>query len=270
MSAEFSERGLGLVRDEVRTYGRKLSDVAAYAAPAGPTVTRNRDVWAPKAWDQKRSNQCVGFSGARAQSMALAAALSKDPGARLDPNDVTEYSPTFGWWNAKDAGDKPYNVGVTITSYVRAAKSYGQAMREIAPFEVSKDDYVTRYGVRPSAAAYENASRHQLLDSLRVDDGDVAGILAAIDAGYPAQFGYPIFESFEDTGSDGIVKPHAGKFRGWHAMVFWDLDVINGKQYAVALNSWGAGFGKSGWLHFDVDALARTSDVWVYTQQEMV
>ena len=262
------DRGLGFVDDDPRhdlhdKYALKFAG-AAWQASA---VSKNRDVYLAVTRDQEQCNGCVGFSARLAQQIAEAMARKADG---MDPRDTPELSPFFAWYNSRGDADKTLNVGAQIREADTMAKRYGVCLDGAWPFEEVEGDYKRRLAIKPPAAAYEQAARHQLLDAYRIPDGDVGGIQASLLAGHPVQFGFPVYDSFFDTPTDtGLVRyPWAGPFAGLHAVTAQDCDVVMAKDGAWIQNSWSNHFGKMGWCFFPVAALATAKDIWAYTQSE--
>lgn len=57
---------------------------------------------------------------------------------------------------------------------------------------------------------------------------------------------YPIYNSFYNTGSNGIVPIPSGSIHGNHMMTIIGWIVIDNVEYWVILNSWGSNWGKNG------------------------
>lgn len=257
----FADRGLGLHLDDPR-YDLVDKRLRISAAPPGLIVTKNRDKWLAPIKDQKRSNGCVGFSGSTAIAWAEFLATGKTPPL---------YSPLFGWALARGVyGDWDRNVGCMIRDFALVARTYGICSEDRWPFEDRvAGDYLARLGT-PSLEAYEEAARHQTLGDFVIGDGDTDGMKDALDRGFGFQFGFPVYESFDDTPADGVATADSGQLRGWHAVYCWDADVINGKQYFWCDNSWGTTFGKAGRFALSESQMRKVQDVRVYTKMEIV
>lgn len=259
---DFSTHGLGCHLDDPtldafdHKYGVTL-------VGAEPRVTHNRDAFMPRIKDQRRSNGCVGFSGATALEQAEFRATNRKP---------PEYSPLFGWYNARDVeGSAGMNVGCTIRDYAEQAKRKGVCSEDRLPFaESTSDDYLVRLANRPSALAYEEAERHQVLETYVWADADVTAAYDALSRGYGFQTAFPVFASFFDTPASGIVAPWSGPLAGWHAVYIIDADVVNGVAGFWVINSWGIHFGKGGLFFISLDQYKRHQDNRVYSKLEVL
>jgi hypothetical protein len=60
-----------------------------------------------------------------------------------------------------------------------------------------------------------------------------------------------VYESFYNTGSDGIVSPNSGTYYGRHAMIAHGWYIIDGKPYIYGQNSWSEQWGKGGFWYID-------------------
>lgn len=261
MSIPLNERGFGRFPDDPRFDHLDVRLARKASVGAGPIVTRNRDRYLAPIADQLQSNGCVGFSGRTAMMWAEFNATGKNP---------PKFSPMFGWAETRRAqGDLAYNVGCTIRGYGQVAKSFGICSEDAWPFE--PDSWRAELSVRPSALAYAEASRHQILADYVVPDGDPAGFHDAHVRGLGVQLAIPVYESFFDTPHDtGVAPEPAGRLVGWHAVYSYDSDVVDGKQGAWCDNSWGEDFGKGGRFFLSDAWLRRTEDNHVKTKVEVL
>lgn len=258
----FRERGRGLHLDDPRL--DPLDRRYGVRAGAGALqVSKNRDRFLPETKDQRRSNACVGFSGALALEALEFAVTGKVP---------PKYSPMFGWYNARAAiGQQGVNSGCTIRDYAECAKRYGVCSEDREPFNLEKlDDYLVRLSHRPSAASYEEAERHQILESYALPDGDLEAAGDALVRGYGFQTAFPVYDSFFDTPATGIVPKWLGNLSGWHAVYAIDIDRVDGVWGLWMVNSWGKDFGKGGQFFISQEMYARFQDSRVYSKVEVL
>jgi hypothetical protein len=52
---------------------------------------------------------------------------------------------------------------------------------------------------------------------------------------------------------------------GYHEMTVWGWDVVNGKEYFYAANSWGADWGNKGFCYLDYDDIKIVNDVLAFS-----
>jgi C1A family cysteine protease len=142
--------------------------------------------------------------------------------------------------------------------------------KEGAPHETLWPYTISKFAIKPSAAAYKDALKHravlyqrltQTLDQLR-------GCLAA---GYPFVFGFSVYESFETqavakTGKVPMPKSKE-KQLGGHAVLAVGYDGPS-KRFIVR-NSWSTAWGLQGYFTMPYDYLTDgnlADDFWTIKQ----
>lgn len=231
------------------------------SAPIGNTITQNRDVFDPPRRAQMKSNYCVRFAMCRALEHAeVKGGLPYIP-----------FSPLFLGWHDAMQGDQGLNTGTQIYLSAAAANRYGVCSEDGYPWQKSAaDDYLVRMRQRPPDDMYPEAERHQVVNSYRINDGNVGTMLDVLRRGFGFVFGMPLFTSFYDTGDDGIVNNTSGRLEGWHAMYGLDADVVGGVQGVWVDNSWSEVFGKEGRVFLNVGEISRFKDIRVVTGVEQL
>lgn len=194
-------------------------------------TTENSDSFHPPRRKQKRSNFCVRF--------AMCRALEHAESRIGKPYDA--YSPLFLAWHDAMQGDQGENVGTQIYLSAQAAHAIGICSEDLYPFEIMPEDYLARMRSRPNSETYVEAERHQIVESFRIADGNIAEMLGALGKGFGFVFGMPLRQSFFDStqGDGGVVDNSGGAILGYHAMYGIDARVVNGKQFIVVDGSWG-------------------------------
>jgi len=131
---------------------------------------------------------------------------------------------------------------------------------------------IDRFADEPPKAAYTDADKHQAIRYLRVNQtlNQLKGCLAA---GYPFVFGFSVYSSFEssDVAQTGHVPmPRAGeKNLGGHAVLAVGYEENN--QRFIVRNSWGRGWGMSGYFTMPYPYLLQSSlsrDFWTIRRVE--
>lgn len=198
---------------------------------AGTFETDNRALFNPPRRNQKKSNFCVRFAMDRALRHLAARKKQKD----------IPFSPLFMAWNDAMPGDQGYNVGTQIYLSAQAATKYGVCSDDAYPFEISPDDYLTRMKWRPNGEAYREAERHQMTESLRIENGDWLMMAATLQRGIGFVFGMPIRESalkVMNPAKGGIIDNSGGKIIAYHAMYVIDAKIVGGQQHVEIDGSW--------------------------------
>jgi len=76
-----------------------------------------------------------------------------------------------------------------------------------------------------------------------------------------------VYDSFYNTGKNGIVATPSGSNNGGHAMIAIGWKVINGKTYIIVLNSWGTDWADNGLCYIDNDSYKFT-EIWAVVDQK--
>lgn len=224
-------------------------------------ITHNRDTYAPTAMDQRRSNGCVSGSGGYVHAYTEAKARRIMPAPR---------SFLFGWYYARPRTDRKSNVGCQLRDFWTVARTLGLPSEDAWPSDRDGADLLARASLEPSPESLEEAARWQTTQDLVIADKDTQGIASALMAGHVVHTSRPVYESFYDVGPDGIVPRALGRQIGWHAEAWWDIDIINGRAYAVVCGTYGTGFGKLGWYYLDLLAFGPyTADTHVAIAGEL-
>ena len=153
-------------------------------------------------------------------------------------------------------GNPFQDVGSSLSTIAWVLQNIGVAPEGNGPGEMP---YTGAMQGAVSAAVLANAKKHEATQELRLDAADesttITNIKAAIapnsviQSSYPVMYGYTVFESFFNTGSDGNMPAPSGGVAGGHANVFIAYDDNHTGNYDgskgafLSKNSWGTGFG---------------------------
>lgn len=132
------------------------------------------------------------------------------------------------------------DAGARIRDGIKSVATIGDCPEPTWPYDVAK------FAVKPPSAAYSQATKYKTVSYQRVarDLNQMKGCLAE---GYPFVYGISVYSSFPmQTATGAIPMPGPGDtLDGGHAMLAVGYE-DNGQSFIVR-NSWGAGWGKSGY-----------------------
>jgi len=189
----------------------------------------------PPVYDQGELGSCT----ANAIGAAFEFGLMKQ-------NSTADFSPArlFIYYNER-VMEHTVNVdnGAEIRDGMKSLNSQGVCPEKMLPYDI------TKFAVKPSAACFKEALKHQALSYHRVTrtTDQMKGCLAE---GYPFVFGFSVYDAFE---SDTVAK--SGKLNlpkkteqcvGGHAVMAVGYD-DTAKRFIVR-NSWGADWGMAGYF----------------------
>lgn len=151
----------------------------------------------------------------------------------------------YQYYNSRSLmGTVGQDSGATLRLALKAAAGWGFCAEDMCPYDI------TSFTVKPSAAAYAEGRKHKLsmfqYARVQQDSRHLKNVLAL---GMPVVFGFTVYESFEQVGSDGVVPipTQQESVLGGHAVCIVGYDDTKlGGCFEVA-NSWGAGWGDSGY-----------------------
>ena len=99
-------------------------------------------------------------------------------------------------------------------------------------------------------------------------DGNEAAMAACLAEGYPFTYGFAVYRSFWDIGTDGHWTGEKGPIDGYHAVDAWGYDLRPGAYgfpnggYKIR-NQWGPGWGDHGYFYVSREYMhAETFDCW--------
>jgi C1A family cysteine protease len=154
--------------------------------------------------------------------------------------------------------------GAMIRDGIKSVAKDGAPHETLWPYDISK------FTIKPSAAAYKDALKHRAILYQRLTQtlDQLKGCLAS---GYPFVFGFSVYESFESqavakSGKVPMPKPKEKQIGG-HAVLAVGYDDAS-KRFIVR-NSWGTGWGLAGYFTIPYAYLTDSNladDFWTIKQ----
>jgi C1A family cysteine protease len=112
------------------------------------------------------------------------------------------------------------------------------------------------------------AATHKLKTALPVDLTNEQAIMAALSNNDPVVFGWTVYASIQNVGSDGIIPMPSwfDSVEGGHCTSVFGYKEINGQLYFKIRNSWGTSWGANGYAYMPAAYITNpdyASDGWV-------
>jgi C1A family cysteine protease len=158
---------------------------------------------------------------------------------------IKEFTPSrlFIYYNERVIeGSIGEDAGAQIRDGIKSVNEAGVPPESLWPYNESK------FTDKPDESAYTEALLHQTIDYGRVGQSKKS-LQQVLAAGYPIIFGFSVYESFRDIGSDGIQKlPRPTEMlEGGHAVLMVGYTMIRKIFYWIVRNSWNTDWGKLGY-----------------------
>ncbi len=247
-----------------------LQGSMALTAPGDSDMPPSVDLrqWCPPIEDQGPLGSCTAHAGVGLVEYCQRRAS----GNYLDASRLFLYKATRNLLRWQ--GD----TGAFLRTTLKALVLFGVPPEEYYPYDVGTFDN------EPPAFTYAFAQSYQTISYLRLDPPGTSPqellrkIKAMLVAGFPSAFGFSVYSSMDQARSTGeIPYPQPGdRVTGGHAVMavgYDDNKVIDGRQGAILIrNSWGVGWGQSGygWFPYDYILTGLAVDWWSVLKQEWV
>lgn len=177
----------------------------------------------------------------------------------------TDLSRLFLYYESRKVlGTLDSDSGAIIRDVLKVGAQVGVSREKHWPYEISK------FRDTPIKKAYKNALKHQGLIYLRVIQS-ISQIKSCLAEGFPFEFGFTVYESFDSIGSDGIMPfpKDNEKDIGGHAVVGIGYDDATGR--VKCRNSWDKSWGKDGNFFMPYSIIVdpnMSDDFWTLRQVE--
>ena len=225
----------------------------------GVTIKESVDLRAkmPPVYDQGAIGSCVS------QGVGVAldyAHVKSNPGMKF-------FTPSrlFIYYQGRVAiGTVNQDSGCQIRDAIAATQKLGAPLESLWPYRES------RFKIKPPAAAYSDALKHQIIQAYKAETLD--DVKTALSLDLPVIFGVPVYRSLMDLSYfDYTVQMPAKNERsvGGHCMTV--VGYRNSDSMLIVRNSWGRNWGRDGhcllpfayWVKFQ-----RQTDAWVISVAE--
>jgi len=180
---------------------------------------------------------------------------------------AVDLSRLFVYYNERAMeGTVSEDGGAMIRDGVKSLVNLGVCAEASWPYVISQ------FAVKPTAACFKAALKHQLLSYHRILS--LQEMKQCLAEGYPFVFGFSVYESFESpavakTGILNMPKPKE-KQLGGHAIMAVGYD--DGTQRLLIRNSWGTSWGMAGYFTMPYDYAANNNladDFWTLRNMEV-
>lgn len=143
-------------------------------------------------------------------------------------------SKLFQYYNSlKEDCSLPNDLGTSLRNALKTYNKYGCCLTEFLPYDIKK------FANMPNEICYSDGKKRKKFTYYRVNSlQEFKTSLAENDFVY---CGIKIYDSFYQTGKDGIIKPLTGNFNGLHAIFGWGYD--DNEQFLYCRNSWNKSWG---------------------------
>lgn len=214
-----------------------------YEAPCGlETLPARVDLTAlmPPVYDQGELGSCTGNATAAAlQFERMKQALA---GAERIPSRLFIYYCERQLEHTID-----YDSGAQIRDGIKSVAKKGACFESgdaAWPYDIDK------FAVKPPQSCWDAAKLDRAVGYKRLDHRDLDQLRSCLADGYPFEFGFTVYESFEsdEVARTGVV-PMPGRHEsvlGGHAVLCGGYD--DASQRFIVRNSWGSGWGQSGYF----------------------
>ena len=205
----------------------------------------------PPVYDQGRLGSCT--------ANAIAGAIEFDR-RKQDLSDFT-CSRLFIYYNERVIEHSvDSDSGAQIRDGMKSVAKQGDCPETEWPYVIAK------FKTRPPKQCYADALKYKVVSYQRVAQ-TLSQLKSCLASGYPFVFGFSVYESFESaqvakTGHASLPKSGETVIGG-HAVAGVGYD--DGRQWFIARNSWGAGWGMKGYFTLPyayVTDASLASDFW--------
>lgn len=152
--------------------------------------------------------------------------------------------------------------GAMIRDGFKVLNKYGYISEATWPYDIST------FSRKPTSAFTKEAKKYKTAGYLRLNvlPGDMSAMKDCLVAGFPFVFGFTVYSSFENVGSDGVMPmPNfsSESVLGGHAVLAMGYD--ENRRVVIVRNSWSDGWGDKGYFYMPYDYITNPQlcdDFW--------
>lgn len=192
--------------------------------------------WYPGVRDQKNEGACTGFGTANVREILFGTSTGKMIEVRLAPAFL--YGLT-----REEEGTWPRDSGACMADEFSVLNERGVCPENFMPYDADPAEPIPN-------DAYAAALPYRVEMPLAVDMTDPDKVCAVLGAGMPIGIAIPVYQSFEDVGSNGQLPiPDATKeaLKGGHGLCLCGHDKAH--ELYIGINQWGEGWGDKGFFY---------------------
>jgi C1A family cysteine protease len=176
------------------------------------------------------------------------------------------------------------DTGAYLRTAMEALVLFGAPPERFWPYDGSSESSNTHFDVEPPAFCYAFGANYQALKYFRLDSPGTSltqlltHIKTYLANGFPSMFGFPVYSEFDAPLPGGLIAypSPTSNYRGGHAIVAagYDDNLMIGNDRGALLirNSWGTGWGNSGygWMSYKYVTQDLAEDWWTLISAEWV
>lgn len=180
----------------------------------------------------------------------------------MDKTKPFEPSRLFIYFNTRALeGTQHEDSGASIRDSIKSVVKWGFPPEADWPYDISK------FAKAPPSKVYGLATKERVKTYERVNQ-DLITIKTALVVGFPVNFGFTVYESFESeivarTGMVPMPKKTEAVLGG-HAVLI--VGYLNADEVFIVRNSWGSGWGDGGYFYMPFSYVLDhnlSDDLWI-------
>ena len=152
------------------------------------------------------------------------------------------------------------DAGAEIRDGIKVVGALGVCPESEWPYDIAK------FAVRAPQQCFDDALRDRAIAYRRIDNTNLTDLKSCLAEGNPFVFGFTVYDSFMDVGSDGIVPlPDIRResVQGGHCVAAVGYD--DARRHFIVRNSWGDSWADKGYCYMPYALLTDpelASDFW--------